>query len=462
MPRDSKPAPALQVASRGPRPAGAFLAALGAAMLVACGGGGTGSQVEGPASCAVSDQKTWLADYMNDWYYWAPITPDVRASAYADTQSLFDAALFTGNATFPADRWSYTSSTSDYEQFFGDGESMGYGIFLAGLEVADRPDLPLRVRFVEAGSPAAGRVQRGDTVVSANGVPAAEMIAAEAYDAFSPTAEGQPITLVLRRGGTEFSLVLNAAVYALTPVHDARVLTSPLGRRVGYLGLKDFISQARTPLDDAFASFRSAGVQDLVLDLRYNGGGLVSVAGELASYVVGSTAVGQTFTTLRFNAAHADEDVSWNFARATQALGLSRVYVLTGERTCSASELVVNGLRPFVDVVQVGGTTCGKPVGFVPVDACGTTYSAVNFESVNAANQGRYWDGLAPRCAVADDVDHAQGDPAEALTATALGLADGGVCASAVSRDRAQSLRARLLRPGPPAEPAEPQSMILR
>ena len=91
--------------------------------------------------------------------------------------------------------------------------------------------------------------------------------------------------------------------------------------------------------------------------------------------------------------------------RYANAMGLSRVYVLTGPRTCSSSEQLINGLRPFVNVITIGDTTCGKPVGFLPqADGCGTVVNAVNFEAVNAVNEGRYFDGFDASCPVADDL----------------------------------------------------------
>jgi carboxyl-terminal processing protease len=121
---------------------------------------------------------------------------------------------------------------------------------------------------------------------------------------------------------------------------------------------------------------------------------------------------------------------------------------------------VINGLKPFVEVVQVGDTTCGKPVGFLPTANCGTTYSAVNFESQNANGVGRYWDGLTPSCPVADDLDHALGDAAERLTATALAHVDSGACPPVASaRELPQALR-RAVRA--PPEPGEWRGMIDR
>lgn len=112
-------------------------------------------------------------------------------------------------------------------------------------------------------------------------------------------------------------------------------------------------------------------------------------------------------------------------------LGLSRVTVLTGPDTCSASESVVNSLRGVgVTVNLVGGTTCGKPYGFYPQDNCGTTYFAIQFKGVNQQGYGDYGDGMAPNagCVVADDFNHQLGDKAEARLAAALALRSSGSC----------------------------------
>ncbi|MCK7493985.1 MAG: hypothetical protein MZW92_24090 [Comamonadaceae bacterium] len=129
--------------------------------------------------------------------------------------------------------------------------------------------------------------------------------------------------------------------------------------------------------------------------------------------------------------------------------------MLNGPRTCSASEQVINGLRGVgVDVVAIGDATCGKPVGFEPVsDGCGTTCSVVNFESVNARNEGRYFDGFAPTCAVAEDFTRPLGSADEPLLAAAANFADTGACpagSGAAARSLAQPRAPRTVEPGAP------------
>lgn len=422
------------------------LAGLLALLLVAaCGGGDDGGRSEGPgtAGCTVAEQKNWLSSYMDDWYFWYRVSPRPDAAAYGTVREYFDALLYAGaSPAFPSDRWSGSQSTESFNRFFGDGATLGYGVSVAGVETDGDATRPLWVRQVDPGSPAAqAGVQRGDQIVSLNGRPAAEAITARDFGALAANAAGDRLTLVLRGpGGAERTVTLTAAVYNLTPVPFIATVTSPGGRKLGVLQVNQMVSQAATPLDAAFAQFRSQGVQDLVLDLRYNGGGLVSLGATLASYVGGSRSAGQRYATLIYNDKHQASNAPFDFSLPGNALSLPRVFVLQGPRTCSASEQVINGLvGAGVEVVAVGGTTCGKPVGFNPVSSCGNTYSVVNFESQNRLGNGRYFDGLAPSdtCSVAEDFSAAQNSSSDPLLAGALQYADVGSCGRSAPLPRA-------------------------
>ena len=435
--------------------------------LTACGGGGDGREDPTPpaSDCSVAGQKAWLANYMDDWYFWYRISPRPGAAAYSTVESYFDALLYTGtSAPFPADRWSYSQSTESFNRFYGDGATLGYGVAVNGVEVDGVSTRPLYVRYVEPGSPAAQQgVARGDEIRSLNGLGIAGLIAADDYSLLSPAESGQQLTLVLRRAGVDRTVLLRAAVFTLAPVQGVAVQTTPGGRRVGYLQVKDMIGQGLAPMATAFSQFQAAGVQDLLLDLRYNGGGLVSTGGTLASHIAGARGAGLNYATLLYNDKRAAaNNQSFAFTQPTAALGLPRVYVLAGPRTCSASEQVINGLRGAgVEVITVGDTTCGKPVGFLPSSSCGRTYSVVNFESVNQRNEGRYVDGFEATCAVAENFSVVQGSASDPLVSEAQRHADGGSCLRA-SDGRAQPLA---LRRAPSAarrapEPGERQGMI--
>jgi carboxyl-terminal processing protease len=398
--------------------------------LAACSGGDGGDEAPA-AECSVRARNDWLASYMNEWYFWYKVSPTPSPADFSSTEAYFAALLYTGgSAGFPRDRWSGSQSTEAYNRFFGDGKTLGYGVSVAGLEVTGQPSMPLYVRHVEPQSDAAAKgIRRGDQVLSLNGRAVSEIIAANDFSALTAANAGDMLTLRLLNAGVERSVSLVATVFSLTPMQQAQVLTLASGRRLGYIVVKDMVSQVMAPLEAAFAEFKAQGVQDLVLDLRYNGGGLVQIGTNVASHVTGIDARGQVFASLLYNDKRASaNNANFLFSNPSGALGLRRVYVLAGERTCSASEQVVNGLRPFVDVVLIGDTTCGKPVGFLPVSQCGTTYSVVNFESVNARNEGRYFDGLNPTCAVAEDFTRGLGATDEPLLAAARRHVDSGSC----------------------------------
>jgi carboxyl-terminal processing protease len=240
------------------------------------------------------------------------------------------------------------------------------------------------------------------------------------------------------------------------------VVTSSGGRKMGYLVVKDLIDQAASPLAAAFALFASQGVSELVIDLRYNGGGFVSIGRALASYVNPALTAGQTYASLLYSDKRSAQNTTFHFFTPSNALALTRMYVLQGARTCAAAEQVVNALKPFVDVVQVGDTSCGRPVGFSPIDdGCGETYSVVNFEVVNASNQGRYFNGLAAQCVVAEDFSKVLGAPDEPLLAVASNHADGVACPAPAASAPLQPLAARL-RQWTGASAGERPSMIPR
>lgn len=424
--------------------------------LSACGGGGGGgTEVAPPPDCSVASRQNWLRDYMHGWYFWYRLSLSPEPTGFDSVAAYFDALLYGGGDPidanqpsgpfWPADSYSDFEPTVSHNQFFQAGQTLGFGVAVAGMEVTGQPDQPLYIRYIEPHSPAAAAgLQRGERVLSINDRSAADVIAADDFSVLTPSRPGEMLTLVLSNlAGVQHSVTLAATTYDLTPVQNAQILTSSTGRRLGYVMVKDMIDQVEAPLANAFAAFRAQGIHDLVLDLRYNGGGLVSVAKSLASYAAGSRGSGQVFAKLLYNDQRSlYYNQTFRFGDPAHWSGLGRVYVLAGPRTCSASEQVINGLRGVgVEVVAIGDTSCGKPVGFLPqADSCGTTYSVVNFESVNARNEGRYFDGFAATCAVAEDYSQAIGATGDPLLLAAVHHADNGACpAGTAAREQPQS-----------------------
>ncbi len=409
------------------------LALLLALCLAGCGGGGSGgdtgssSNALAPASCTTADQRIWLKSYMEDQYFWFDHLGTANEAA-KDMNGYFSSLLYP-----VVDRYSFTESTTQFVQFYREGTFVGYGYSLAWSDAARTI---LKVRTVEPLSPVGlAGLKRGDTIISIDGYTPAQIVAGTPGRVSSA---GISRTLVVGDAtGATRTLNVNSAEFAYVSVPAASVLTQDIGGssiKVGYMVYQQFINASVGELATAFTSFAAAGVKQLIVDLRYNGGGSVAVARDLASMLGGSSLAGKVFINLRYNTRHPENNSTYGFAYSAQLPaaplnGLSRVIFITAEGTASASELVINGLKPYIPVVIVGTTTYGKPYGFMPVDACGLTYNTVNFESVNALGEGRYDNGIAPTCEVADDLDHQLGDPAEKRLSAALQYIKTGSCA---------------------------------
>lgn len=411
-------------------------------LLASCGGGGStavkasmspaeakptlsASGYPGDAiSCTTDGQKRWLDDYMADQYFWSAnrATPNAAATTLD--------AYFASQLYVPTDRYSYTQAIAAFTQFFTEGTRTGYGYSLA---FSDATQTKLQVRLIEPASPAAAAgLQRGDTVLAIDGYSPANIVNGSLTVVTTP---GITRTFsVENTAGAQRTVTVVSRNFALSPVLTDKVLTAANGAKVGYLAYQEFTNLSLAPLGASFNRFRAAGVTELIVDLRYNGGGSVAVARALASMMGGTPVDGKVFASLRFNQQNKANDFDYPFIASTTTLpaapleGLTQVFFITSYNTASASELVINSLFPFKKVVTVGASTYGKPYGFVPRSSCDTVYNAVNFETFNAAGSGRYASGLPATCAIADDLSKALGDPTERRTAAALGYIQTNVC----------------------------------
>jgi carboxyl-terminal processing protease len=425
----------------------------------------------------LADEKTWLRSWIDELYLWYREVPIADPAAYPSSLSYFDvlktsAVTSTGR---PKDRFHFTYPTDVWVALSQSGVEPGYGV--QWVILAQNPPRATVAAYVEPGSPGAvAGIARGNEVLAVDGVDLVNGTDVATLNAgMFPTSAGSTHTLAIRDATGTRMVTLTSANVELTPVPVTRTVSTANGT-VGYMLFNDHVAPAEAQLVAAIQQLQAASVTDLVLDLRYNGGGYLAIASELAYMIAGPTATaGKTFERQVFNDKATSTnpvtgkplaptpffDAGLGFSAPPGSvlpkLGLGRVFVLTGSGTCSASESIINGLRGIgVQVIQIGATTCGKPYGFYPRDNCGTTYFAIQFQGVNEQGFGDYGNGFVPGasdatgvvglpgCSVADDYGHALGDPAEARLATALAFRATGSCSTAIASARALSAQTAL------------------
>lgn len=404
------------------------------------------------------DEQKFLRAWINESYLWFDEVPNTyRMADFKDAVSYFD-VLKTPVITASGkakDEYHFTYPTAEWEALQNEGVELGYGItWSRNATTAPRT---WQVTTVEPGSPAAAAgVVRGDLLSKVDGVDFVNANDAASIstinDGLFPAKAGVAHRFTLQRNGVPYEVSMSGADVSVAPVKNVKLLDTPTGT-VGYLTFDSHNAVSEKQLSLAFDRFQQAGVSDLVLDVRYNGGGLLYIASQVAYMIAGpANTSGKVFERLQYNSKTQPGEplgfrsTAYGFPTSDAAtpgqvlptLNLKRVFVISTAGTCSASESIINGLRGVgVDVVQIGGATCGKPYGFTPKANCGTTYFSVEFKGVNHQGFGDYADGLAPTCQVSDDLSREVGDPSERMLATALAYRqNNNTCPSSTSTTR--------------------------
>jgi C-terminal processing protease CtpA/Prc len=422
----------------------------------------------------VVDENDYLRSFSDETYLWYDEITDRDPGTFGDPISYF--AQLKTFATLPSgrekdpDSFHFAVDTLEWFNLFQGGVSAGYGAEWAVLSATVPRDIV--VAYTEPNSPATNNATpllRGTRILSIDGfdIDTNSQAGVNALNnGLFPSGIGETHTFVVQDIGEigSHTVTLTTASVTVSTVQNTRVINNPLsGEDVGYLTFNTHTSPAESDLIDAINAL--AGVDDLIVDLRYNGGGFGAIASQLAYMVAGqANTTGKVFDLLQFSDKHPvtnpitlqpiapDPFYSQTLGISSlpagnplPTLNLSRVIVLTGPGTASASELFMNGLRGAdVQVIQIGTTTRGKPYGFYEEPNCGTSYFTVQFRSVNEKNWGDYAEGFAPGpvddgeatvlgCTVADDYTKPLGDVGENRLEVALAYQAGMGCITPVS-----------------------------
>ncbi|MCY7349988.1 MAG: hypothetical protein LH606_04890 [Cytophagaceae bacterium] len=397
---------------------------LSAALLVGCKKNddpapGTLLPSKGIVGNTVRDSVYYIATELFLWRDKLPAPADFKPTSYATPEELMakvrtyspENSAGTGNV----DRWSFATPVSEWNKVLT-GSSAGFG-FSRGY-VADND---LRVVFAYPNSPIGqAGVRRGWRIVKVDGIEASK--ANETAIANAISGKSSATYEFLTNAGETKTLALTKADYKSNSVLQRSIIEVD-GKKVGYLMYNSFIvSTARQELDEAFAYFKANNVTELVADLRYNGGGYVNISERFANYVVPQSVAGK----LMYTDQHNDKYKAWNRVKnfdgtlPADNLNLKRIVFIAARGSASASELLINVLRPHMDVKIIGDDTYGKPVGYYQIPVMGYISSPVAVKQTNAAGYGDYYEGLKADRYQIDDYTRDFGDPNEARLKDAL------------------------------------------
>ncbi|MFC3559394.1 S41 family peptidase [Pedobacter jamesrossensis] len=390
--------------------------------------------------------------YAKQTYFWNTGLPSYDAfnpRKYAKNEDVA-AALRVLPASGGKDKYSFIDDGSVATQL--GGVSGDYG-FSADFDVNNL----LRVKFVYPSSPAALQgLKRGYQIMKVNGGGVSRTSQADIDNLNNSIFGSNPaITMtVLKPDGSSADITINRATYNINPILYTNTYTTGT-KKVGYIVFNSFTTNSVSLLDAAFAKFAADGVSELIVDLRYNGGGSVATSEAFTNLIAPSGQNGKVMYTTYWTQTMQDNkatilqnqkfyakgndgvtrlysyfDYPWVptiaagnqevFAKRGPLNNLSKVYFLVTRGTASASELLINNLKPVMDVKLIGKTTYGKPVGFFAIHIDKSDLYIPQFQTKNQLNQGDYFNGMTVDKDVADDLTKDFGDPTEKLLAQAL------------------------------------------
>lgn len=354
---------------------------------------------------------------MKEWYLWYDQIPSVDPQQYQTPAQLLEALKYK-----KLDRWSFIITTNEYQQYFVEGKYFGHG-FGYGFDA----NANVRITYIFKNSdlyPAG--VRRGWTIKKINNT---EVTPQNISNLLGENKAG--ITNVFTFGrpeGADTVISSEKKEVSMDMVLLDTIYTSSSGKKIGYLVLYSFIADAASEIDRVFGKFATNGVTELILDLRYNTGGFTNIGLLLSSYIAGQNHSGAIWCSFLHNNKKTDLDTSLRLESKNNSLNINRLFVITTRSTASTSEMIINGLRPFMDVYTIGEKTHGKPVGMEILTWKQHDYVLfpITFRIVNQNGEGEYYDGLPVNAEVNDDIAHNFGDTQEDCLQATLNFIEQG------------------------------------
>ena len=315
----------------------------------------------------------------------------------------------------PPDKWSFSMTKTEYDDYVNQ-KTEGFGFAHTQNDHT--------IYLVRIGAPADGKLKRGDRLIAINGMAVSNENIQQAKQNTST-----PATFTIEREGVQQEVRIRPSAYTFK-VSQGKILAQNT-QKIGYLRYDSFTSTSVEEFEQEFTKFKQANISDLIIDLRYNGGGSIAVASTLLDNITNQYA-GQRQVYLDWNANNKDKNTKYSFDEVeANDLNMQRVFFLVTKKSASASELVISALKPYLgeaNVITIGTNTHGKNVGMSGQSYGNDYYFLINFFVKNNANVTTSFEGIPPTCEANDDISHDFGDPQESMLKTALSYISTGVC----------------------------------
>jgi C-terminal peptidase prc len=359
--------------------------------------------------------KAYVYGMLKSIYFWAKHVPDIDIAKYTSPEALLTDLRYGKDRGGP-DRWSYIANRAAESAYYNEGKHLGFGF---RMEYDAQGDLRI-ISITEPSSASKGGLKRGMKILRLNQLTPEEIWEKNLWSEILKDEPGTPLDLEVEDvKGQKQQISITKDWLNLKSVEKTNSYLVE-DRRVGYLLFSRFIRTSFDELDVAFSEFQNQKISDIVVDLRYNGGGLTSVVRTLASLITGE----QTHQETCFQFQHNDKYTHWDakslFAKQTYSLNLKRAFMIVGRDSASASELLINCLRPYIRVILVGEKTYGKPVGMYSFPFFDKVLVPISYQIVNSKNEGDYFQGMPPDIESPDDLAHELGDSEESRLKDAL------------------------------------------
>lgn len=379
---------------------------------------------EGVEECSTEDIKQRVDFDMRDYYIYYDQVPTVNLDDYDTPESLIR------DLRVDPDVYSYVGDAAEQSALNDDGVSGGFGFWFSQEE-----DDSVRFREILIGSPADSQgILRGDELVEFNGVAIEDVSNDEIREALDP--DNAPVSMLVRTGvETPREVSVDHADFNWQTAGPSSIVTvdDPSAQTdyqpvVAYLPIRRFLETTRAEIDDSFAFFQNqGGFDELVVDLRYNPGGRTNVTRHLASIVGGAAVANEVFLIRSWNDKYFGNDSTDYFDEVENQWNLRRVIVLVTEFSASASEVFINTLEPYIDVVVIGGTTNGKPFTSNAREYCGKSINAMRSLRTNAVGVS-VAGGISSDCPATDSWSAAGNNYNDALFGAAYAYARDETC----------------------------------